>query len=441
MGRYLLAASPIPGHVMPLQAIGVDLRSRGHEVWLLTGAEYLAAAQYRHITTVALPEAARPPAAVPPPPSRVSSIVSRWRRGRSDLLDVFVAPMRAQYQALRKLLDTVNIDAVLCDVAFTGALPLLLTDAKRPAVLVCGVGPLTVSSADTPPFGMGWSPRPGTDYRAMHLVVQRVLFADVQRALNTALKSVCSARSSVFLSDWPLLADRLLQLTVEQAEYPRSDLPASVVFTGPVLAPLSAPSALSVPLLRSLQRCTTVVHVTQGTWHNSDFDDLLRPTVDAVRGRDDLFLVVTTGRFGLTTLGGGVPSNVYVTDFIDYRTLLPYVDVMVTNGGYGGVQHALSHGIPLVVAGETADKHEVAARVAYAGAGINLNTSRPTPDAIISAIDRVLVTETYRHRARVLSREIRAVDPFETIAGVLTMVSAVAVPDPLDANKTATEQL
>jgi formate dehydrogenase assembly factor FdhD len=40
--------------------------------------------------------------------------------------------------------------------------------------------------------------------------------------------------------------------------------------------------------------------------------------------------------------------------------LLPKVDVMVTNGGYGGVQRAVSTGVPLVVAGSTEDELEVA---------------------------------------------------------------------------------
>jgi UDP:flavonoid glycosyltransferase YjiC (YdhE family) len=42
--------------------------------------------------------------------------------------------------------------------------------------------------------------------------------------------------------------------------------------------------------------------------------------------------------------------------------LLPHVDAMVTNGGYGGVQQALAHGVPLVVTGDSEDKPEVAAR-------------------------------------------------------------------------------
>jgi UDP:flavonoid glycosyltransferase YjiC (YdhE family) len=39
---------------------------------------------------------------------------------------------------------------------------------------------------------------------------------------------------------------------------------------------------------------------------------------------------------------------------------------MVTNGGYGGVQMALAHAVPLVVAGAKEDKPEVAGRVGAA---------------------------------------------------------------------------
>ena len=70
--------------------------------------------------------------------------------------------------------------------------------------------------------------------------------------------------------------------------------------------------------------------------------------------------------------------------FIPHDLLLPHVDVMVTNGGYGGVQQALANGVPLVVAGDSEDKPEVAARVQWSGAGVNLHTGRPSP-AMVAA--------------------------------------------------------
>jgi hypothetical protein len=46
--------------------------------------------------------------------------------------------------------------------------------------------------------------------------------------------------------------------------------------------------------------------------------------------------------------------------------LLPYASVLVSNGSYRGVQQALRHGVPMVLAGQAEDKAEVTARTAWA---------------------------------------------------------------------------
>jgi UDP:flavonoid glycosyltransferase YjiC (YdhE family) len=83
---------------------------------------------------------------------------------------------------------------------------------------------------------------------------------------------------------------------------------------------------------------------------------------------------------------------------------------MVTNGGYGGVQSALCRGVPLVVAGESEDKPEVAARVAWAGVGIDLRTAKPKPAALRAAVRKLLYEPRYRQRAGELAAEYAAYD-------------------------------
>jgi UDP:flavonoid glycosyltransferase YjiC (YdhE family) len=83
---------------------------------------------------------------------------------------------------------------------------------------------------------------------------------------------------------------------------------------------------------------------------------------------------------------------------------------MVTNGGYGGVRQALAHGVPLVVAGTTEDKPEVAARVAYSGVGINLKTAAPAPEQVQAAVRRLLYDTRYRQRALALQAEYARYD-------------------------------
>jgi UDP:flavonoid glycosyltransferase YjiC (YdhE family) len=114
-----------------------------------------------------------------------------------------------------------------------------------------------------------------------------------------------------------------------------------------------------------------------------------------------VLVVATTGGQPLETIPlSERPANLRLEKFIPHAQLLPYVDVMVTNAGYGGVQMALSQGVPLVAAGDTEDKPEVAARVAWAGVGLNLKTGRPTPQKIRAAVEEVLANPSYRQQAR-----------------------------------------
>jgi len=100
---------------------------------------------------------------------------------------------------------------------------------------------------------------------------------------------------------------------------------------------------------------------------------------------------------------------------------------MVTNGGYGAVQKALSRGVPLVVAGVTEDKPEVAARVAWCGAGVNLRTGTPTAAAVATAVRAVLAADRYRVAARRLQRSYAAVDTDARVVELLENLRVLPV--------------
>jgi UDP:flavonoid glycosyltransferase YjiC (YdhE family) len=104
---------------------------------------------------------------------------------------------------------------------------------------------------------------------------------------------------------------------------------------------------------------------------------------------------------------------------------------MITNGGFGGVQQALLHAIPLIVAGRSADKPETAARIDFAGAGIDLKTARPTAAAIAGALSRILDSEGYFSAAQRISREMAAATPLDTIADVLAGLKSPDLQRPL----------
>ena len=107
---------------------------------------------------------------------------------------------------------------------------------------------------------------------------------------------------------------------------------------------------------------------------------------------------------------GNPPANAVVERFVPYATLMPHVDVMVSNGGFGSVQLAIANGVPMVVAGTSEDKKEVTAHVGWSGVGVNLRTSRPVPAAVGEAVERVLNDPTFKEKTLALQAQVDA-DP------------------------------
>jgi UDP:flavonoid glycosyltransferase YjiC (YdhE family) len=89
------------------------------------------------------------------------------------------------------------------------------------------------------------------------------------------------------------------------------------------------------------------------------------------------------------------------------------------------VHAALRSGLPLVIAGDTEDKPEVAARVQWSGAGIDLRTGRPAPAQIREAVTTVLADPGFRGRAEALKAEFSRFDPLATIASLVQALGEV----------------
>jgi UDP:flavonoid glycosyltransferase YjiC (YdhE family) len=106
--------------------------------------------------------------------------------------------------------------------------------------------------------------------------------------------------------------------------------------------------------------------------------------------------------------------NARVERYVSYPHVLPKADILITNGGYNGVQQALSFGVPVISGGSTEDKPFVSARVAWSGAGINLQTETPTAEQMRAAVDEILANRKYRERAKELTKSFANYDSLTT---------------------------
>ena len=138
-----------------------------------------------------------------------------------------------------------------------------------------------------------------------------------------------------------------------------------------------------------------------------------------MRHEPDLLVVVTTGGRPVDAVPGPIPGNARLATYLPFECLLPRIDVLVTNGGYGTVNQALSYGVPLVTAGLTEDKADVNACVAWSGVGIDLRTNEPTPSAVRDSVRSVLDHPDFRARAAHMAELLGKIDTRREILRIL----------------------
>ncbi len=430
MSTYLVCSSPIHGHVVPMLTAAAHLVESGHRVVVLTGARFAGrvrgiGAEFRPLEGAADFDDRDVPSYLPDR--------DRYRglaQAQYDIQRIFVSTIPDQYRAVSRALAEVQPDAVLVDGAFAGVAPLLLGGGPRPPVVALGVTPLSQSSSDVAPYGTAMppssSPLGRVRNRMLGLVAKKVLFRKTQRLAESLFAELSIPHLDLFVMDISSAFDRFLQLCTAEFEYPRSDLAPNTAFVGAMPSGAGAGAGGAVAehprWWGDLDGARPVVHVTQGTIDNRDFDRLVKPTLSALADVD-VTVVVSLGGRPESALPS-VPANARVASYLPYGELLPRCAVMVTNGGYGGVQQALGEGVPLVVAGGTEDKPEVAARVAWSGAGVDLRTGTPTPEAVRAAVLRVLGEPAYTERARRLAAAAAGYDTLPLIESELARTTA-----------------
>ncbi len=419
MSRFLVATYASPGHVGPAAAVVEELTGRGHQVRWYTGRRFAETVARSGAQFCAMPETldwdyANLNAAFP---GRAE--LKGVKQAQFDLTEIFVRPLGEHLLALKALLVEEPADVFVSHTIFYGGG--WLHEMGGPPSATLGDTCLTFPSRDAAPYGMGLAPRTGVvghlRNRALDAVGRATVLAPVFKAAQGVRHELGLPPTPKRNLECGFFHSRHLHIQLCPAgfEYPRSDLPPFVHFVGALQPPVPAefdPPSWWPRLLDSKR----VVLVTQGTIA-TDPADLLGPSLEGLADRD-AFVVATTGGADPAVLGDP-PANAVVEQFVPYAALLPHVDVMVSNGGFGSVQLAIAHGVPMVVAGTTEDKKEVTAHVAWSGVGMNMRTNRPTPKAVGNAVEQVLHESRFRDRTLALKAQIGDTNPAKRAADLL----------------------
>jgi MGT family glycosyltransferase len=428
--KIVFATTPAPGHVNPMLGIARILLAEGHEVVAFTGRAFKD--RIEGIGAGFRPTAASADQDLVDPFSKHPELKTL---PRLDLLRVviqrlFIDTIPAQHEGLQQVLRQVQPDIVIGDDCFLGLLPMLLGPrSKRPPIVCFGTSILHWPRDDGAPEFLGLTPATTLAERGKYAALAEEHDNVVNQPLARRLKHCLAILGMGPLSTPPFetqvkLADAYLQLTVPSFEFPRT-LPDSVRFVGAL--PIIPNQVRLPPWAHELDGTRKVVLVTQGTVANHDFNLLVGPTLAALADEPDLLVVVTAGGRPIEAILGPIPANARLASYLPFEWILPKADVLVTNGGYGSVNQAMSCGVALVSAGLTEDKADVNARVAWSGVGIDLKTNKPTPQALRDAVRRVLDTQSYRARASLMAQEFARIDTRAEILRIVAQSSHNAV--------------
>jgi MGT family glycosyltransferase len=423
--KTLIASIPGAGHLNPLLSIATLMVQSGHEVAVQVNEDLRAAVEAAgHRLLSEIPNAQTSPGYYfETYPERMQKSPGMEMTGY-DLVHFFARNIAAQSASLKMALYDFPADLILADSIYWGTLPMLLGPRdKRPAIAHLGVSVVNIGSGKNIPMRPGETP----EQREAELQLrERFMLRPAQQAVNAALAGLgYPALPCPILEAMTELPDLYLHPGIESFEYPDSN--SKVRYIGALPTPAGQ---LKLPeWWQQIDRSKYLVLVTQGTVANRDFGQVIAPALVALGGREDVTIIVTTGGQPVESIPVAIPSNARIVSFLPYAQIMPEIDLLITNGGYGTVNMAISHGIPIISAGLTEDKEEVSAHVQWSGAGIDLRTNQATPEAIEHAVDEIFTQPGYRERAQQLSFEFASHD---VKAELLSLIEE-CVPDTVNA--------
>ena len=409
--KILFTTFPADGHINPLTGLAVHLKSEGHDVKWYVSSGYIPKMKKLGIDYFCFDKALEVQG------DKIDEIFPERKNHKSqlgklkfDLINVFILRGPEYFNDLQNIYKDYPFDLVIADVAFT-AVPMIREIMNIPVITI-SILPLCETSKDLGPYGLGLTPKSGLIGKLSQTVLRSIsdlfLFRKPFKVMKETLGKYGIKPEGNLFDTVIRKSNLVLQSGTASFDYYRSDLGNNVRYIGPLLPVKSNKNDQWYN--DKLGQYNKIILVTQGTVEK-DFGKVIVPTLEAYKNTDTL-VIVTTGGTGTAELRKKYPfDNIIVEDFIPFDSVMPYADVYVTNGGYGGVMLSIQNSLPMVVAGVHEGKNEICARVGYFELGINLRTETPSADQIKLSIEKVLTDNKYRINISKLAKDFARYDP------------------------------
>jgi MGT family glycosyltransferase len=425
--KVLFASSPIIGHVNPMLVAARVLKNAGHTVAFYTGSLFREKIESAGIHFFSLPPDAdldlRDIDVALPERKQHAPGMPRLRYGMKA---IFVDTIPSQFRGLRAALREFTADLIVHETSFCGIFPLLLGPRfLRPPSAYLGISTVQLAREDWAPWGSGLPPATSAEQLEKYAEIAQNVDAELTNPVREHADHVLHEMGveglpAPLFESVAALADMILQPCAPSFEYPFRRQDARLYFIGALVPDGSGDMPSQVKEAKKAGK--KVILVSQGTVANDDLGKLLAPAIRAFGDREDFLILVTTGGKPIEMIPCPLSANTVASKFLNFREILPHVDVLVAFASYGTVTQALSFGVPMVVTGIGEDKPEVGTRVAWSGSGLYLRTDTPAMEEVRDAVDQIFASGTYRARAREIAEDFAAYDAANELPQLLEML-------------------
>jgi len=417
--HFLLTPVGSSGDVHPFIGIGRGLRSRGHDVTILTAEpfrEVIARAGLRFVPTHSTEEF-----------DRVSQDPALWhpRRGIQRVLTAAAQGLRREYDQLAACYEPGRTVLAGHPLAFATR---LFEEAHHAPAATIQLAPSVFRSRYQQPVhypGYDASGYPAWLTRTLWWVIDRA-FIDpyIVPALNRFRREMGLGPISRVFQEWLHSPQRVLGLFPEWFGPPQPDWPAQLRLTGFPLYDEADQHGVPPALEAFLRGGAPPVLFTFGS-ANRAAGALLRTGAAAAARLGQRAVLLTRHA---DQIPRGLPAGVHHERYVPLSLLLPRCAAIVHHGGIGTCAQGLAAGIPHVVVPLAFDQPDNAARLERLGVGRWVLPTRLTPPRLADAIAPLLSDPAVRERCRRWANAIQTADAVDAACRWLEDIPATTAP-------------
>ena len=404
---------PAPGHLYPTTALARRLRSRGHDVVMITIVDVEPLVRAADLRFVPFGEKLYPPGGLAGTLEPLSKL-----QGQEALEFSFQKIAEFMEMALTELpqvLRKKGIDAVVLDEAMFG-LGVVPMHLGMPYAHISNALPFDLSG-NTPLCVYPWPHETSREALARNREgVQK--FAQVDKARIEVVRAY--ARQVGLNIDWndPFATISRLAWMVQmprEFDFEAAAWPKQFHYTGPWH---DGSGRMDIDFPWDRLTGDPLIYASMGTLMNGQ--DVVFSTIsEAVGHRPGLQLVLSIGPNLHPANIKSVPDKAIVVQQAPQLELLKRSILCITHAGLNTTLESLAQGVPMVALPVANDQFGVAARIAQTRTGVVVDLPGITAAKLSGAIDEVLSNSEYRLNAEKLKKDIAENDGLERAVDLL----------------------